>query len=461
MNFSQFCRRIIPRNSKGFLSIFIALILIMISISFLIRGDPRVKVFVIGTEQIVRDLTLTIEKVHTIYSLNGRILVYTLEDELNELPVLAQTKFISAFIIADLPYSRESNSHFIVKAAFNVPRIIILREYLKPKSLAQVLYHAFPEKAIIVSSREELATTLQHLTLHRVGTPLPFDLFRSLVIVVGVLSLLVVLSGVALTTSAALELGEENGTSAVTDFLPIPFFVFVITQFVYITVSAILGIPVGLHYTRSSITVLSFLGPFGGGNTLRSIVSFFGFSLGIYTKHESLNIRDRTALYAFFTVLLIVFWRIKANPIGTFLFIALQGLNAEVYWQSFSRGISLFFMGSISLVTVYQLRKHTQAFLISCSMLLICWGISRVGNMRLYQTLDSTIAGLFLSFSLIFAARLLSYIESFVSLRFNFKHPSDRRNQRDGKVRYPWRIAREKQRKSSLQEEGERNTETK
>ena len=462
MKFLQFCHRMLPRNSKGFLSLFIALILMMISISFVIRGDPRVKVFVIGTKQTVSDLVLTIEKVDNKHSLNGNILVYTLEDEWNDLPVLAQTKFISAFIIADQPYSKESNSRFIVKAAFSVPRIIILREYLEPRSLADILYHAFPEKTVVVSSREELASILRRVPLPVARTALPYDLFKSFVKVIGILSLLAVLFGVALTTCVALELGEVDGTAAVIDFLPIPFFVFVITQFAYITVSAAIGIPVGLHYTRSSITVMSFLGPFGGGNTLRSIVSFFGFSLGICMKYKSLRIHNKIVSCMFFLILFVIFWQTKAKPIGSYLYVALKELNAEVYWRDFSRGICFFFMGSISLITVYELRKYTQAFLISYSMLLICWGISRVGNMMLYQTLDSTISGLFLSFSLIFMVRLLSYIESFVSLRFNFKHPNDRRNQRDAKTHHSPRIVpRKKQTKSTIQEEGDRNTKPK
>jgi hypothetical protein len=220
--------------------------------------------------------------------------------------------------------------------------------------------------------------------------------------------------------------------------------VFFFTQAIYMSSSALLGWPLGLHAVTSGSTQVTVLGLFhlGAGNQPRTLAAIIGLAIGaapaMWPKMDKYIIVAIGAL-AFFIVADpltggTVFYEFallltggpqlglaNSTMISVKSFLNQIGTDAAG-WASGNFGISsgemFYYLGAVPLALVAKLQRSTATLVLLVCGFAACDGIVRVAEMTAYKTEPSMVAGVLSGLVIAIAFLGVSRIESLVRRHF-------------------------------------------
>ncbi|MEM3641600.1 MAG: hypothetical protein QXH37_06750 [Candidatus Bathyarchaeia archaeon] len=411
-------------DSSKLLHAYVLCALLMVSLSFAVGPDPRVKVYVLSSTQgnaaFIADFL----------NENGAFSI-TIFDEMSEFELLSDLGVFSAVVVGDFyPPTEGLVKNYIYPAFDVVPQIIVVKDYAFESFVNEVV-RRYGEKTVVVNGLADLSRIL--VTLDKRANPLcleiPLWVYMGVSGFVGLCSLLIVFLGFTFLASKLLEIGKKPGVGGFAEAIAYAFFLFFFTQMIYIVCSVLLAMPLGLHTSSPKVTAIGFMG-FGGGSRPRMFAGLAGVLFGAFASlKEGLKLsREGLAVFVilFLFILIdplthgVVFYEFvllyTAGPmyetafaawtsVRTFLsFIGFSfgGLVSPIY--GLSTGIILYYAGAIPIVLFSKLEKGTATvFLFICAFWAASGGI-RVADMMPWKSVASSIPGIVvgLFFSAIF-----------------------------------------------------------
>jgi hypothetical protein len=414
-----------------------------------IGPDPRIKVFVFAQGNSLQEIQDFISR-----SIPYEVIIYTPEDELNELSTLVKTRCVQAIIVADYPLMNEVKMGLIHPALEETRFLVIIKGY-EEQGLAKEIATKYANKTLytkkmfLVDYDKDFQRIFSWLNLDRrniFGYKVGYTEYSYCVKMAAVLSFVLFFFGAASITSRIVEASLRSVQEGVIEAITQSVFLFIFTQIVFITCSSMLAMPLGLHYSKADITAVSLLGPFKSGSTVRLAFTALGATLGSVNSMRKGKIAIKIGRA---TVILILFgiaylgiglfirsyapWRsyivyyrntpiIRVWDIGEFLwrlFSQMGGFLGKPYSPStpwmFSRGIAMHYIGLISIPILTKLKPDVRSVVLLVSILLFSWGFTRVTNMVVEQTVYSTLVGIVSSFFFIYVFLLIDRIVFFLS----------------------------------------------
>jgi hypothetical protein len=439
-------------DSHKFLSLFIIISVVMLSFSFTAGPDPRIKVFVIASTSTTAQIKDVLQQ-----SL-GNVQILTPSDTVSEFNTMATLGTVQVVVIAD--YNKLdvlSIEKYILSSLDLVPLTIVLVN--ANPTLSQ---YAVTETS--VNSGNPLVRTLngQPLTIPDLGSPditadimrvvrpnsvglsLGVTSFELVAATVGLLSFLLVTFGIAFLVSKLIEIGGKPLTSSLVEGIFYSAGVFFFTQAVYMSSSALLGWPLGLHAVTSGSTQVTVLGLFhlGAGNQPRTLAAVIGLVIGaapaMWPKIDKYIIIAIGAL-AFFIVADpltggTVFYEFallltggpqlglaNSTLISVKSFLNQIGADAAG-WISGNFGISsgemFYYLGAVPLALIAKLQRSTATLVLLICGFAACDGIVRVAEMTAYKTEPSMVAGVLSGLVIAIAFLGVNRVESLVRHHF-------------------------------------------
>ncbi|MGD0396177.1 MAG: hypothetical protein ABSB26_04620 [Nitrososphaerales archaeon] len=444
-------------DSHKFLSIFIIISVVMLSLSFTAGPDPRIKVFVIASDSSTKEI-----KGNLTQSL-GNVQILTPSDTVSEFNTMATLGTVQVVVISD--YNKlvdvPSVEKYILSSLDLVPLTIVLnnsnyvlKAYAKNEAslglgspLVSTLNGTRNGRNLTISllgSPDIRADILRIVRPNPVGLSLGVTSFELVAASVGLLSFLLVTFGIAFLVSKLIEIGGKPLTSSLVEGVFYSAGVFFFTQAIYMSSSALLGWPLGLHAVTSGSTQVTVLGLFhlGAGNQPRTLAAIIGLAIGaapaMWPKMDKYIIVAIGAL-AFFIVADpltggTVFYEFallltggpqlglaNSTMISVKSFLNQIGTDAAG-WASGNFGISsgemFYYLGAVPLALVAKLQRSTATLVLLVCGFAACDGIVRVAEMTAYKTEPSMVAGVLSGLVIAIAFLGVSRIESLVRRHF-------------------------------------------
>jgi len=439
-------------TARNLLISMLALVLLIVSVSFLAGPDPRLKVYVFGDPA---KTTWRVEwAAKEISSFQGYmdIVIYTESDALDRLRDFTTHGAIDVVVVGDTRYLDQAFGDIVYPALDYAPRILVLGEY-RGEGLATGVLQRYLSKARVVEGDRELVDALldacraKHAMLK--GRPvfwgLNFEQFSILAATVAVFSEALILVATVFVCVSILEAGNRGGVEGFVEATIAAFFAFVFTQTILTTGSNMLQMPIMMHAGFSpakKMTAVSLLGYFRGGSYLRFGGAMLGYiaSVAVSIKRHSirLSLKEFIITGAVLAFIFAISSRIYVEGYPQFsnltlrptsyiptslldYFLSPAGLSAEIVrWVGSdispgaffgNRSTYLFFAGSLSLALFPKTRGFTKNItLIGCS-LMISRGVVGIGNIMPEMTYVSVIPGILLGFSFILLLTLANTVE--------------------------------------------------
>ena len=442
-------------TARNLLISMIALVLLIVSVSFLAGPDPRLKVYVFGDPAKTTWRVEWAAKEISPYQGYMNIVVYTESDALDRLRDFTTHGAIDIVVVGDTRYLNEEFGDVVFPALDYAPRILVLSEY-KGGGLARDVLERYPSKASLVEGDQELRSALYDACVIKHGMlkgrpiywGLNFAQFSILAATVAVASEALILVGTVFACISILDAGNRGGVESFAEALIASFFVFVFTQTILTTGSSMLQMPIMMHAGFSpekKMTAVSLLGYFSGGSSLRFGGAMLGYILAVVVsiKRHSIKLSPKEFIItgAILAFIYVITGRIYVEGYPQFSGLTLRptsyiptslqeyilspaGLTAEiVHWVGSdiggavlgayygNRSTYLFFAGSMCLVLFPKAQGFTKNItLIGCS-LLISRGMVGVGNIMPLMTYASVVPGILFGFSFIFLLILTNTVE--------------------------------------------------
>ena len=437
-------------DSHKFLTVYVIISVLMLSLSFMAGPDPRVKVFVIASDATTAQVQTALQQ-----SL-GNVQIFTPSDTQSEFNTMATLGTVQIVVVSD--YNKldvPSVEKYILNNLDLVPLVVIvgdtntvLANYTDRLYNDTSLNSGVPP--IHVNSPGDLgspqfkADVLRQIRPNSIGLAVGLTSFLGIAAVVGILSFLLVTFGIAFLVSRLIEIGERPLVSSLIEGMFYAGGVFFFTQAVYMASSAMLGWPLGLHAVTTGSTQLTVIGLFhlGAGNQPRTLAALVGLAIGALPVMSS-----KIDRYVAFAVGALAFF-IIVDPLtgGTvfFEFVVLLtggpqvGFASSSYlgiktflnqigtdvagWISGNFGISsgemFYYFGAVPFALIPKLQKSTRTI-----VLLVCGfaasdGIVRVAEMTAYKTGPSMVAGAISGLVIAIAFLGLSRVEGLVRRYF-------------------------------------------
>lgn len=447
-------------TARNLLISMMALVLIIVSLSFLAGPDPRLKVYVFGDPAKTTWRVEWAAKEISPYQGYMDIAIYTESDALDRLRDFTTHGAIDVVVVGDTRYLDEEFGDIVYPALDYVPRILVLGEY-KEEGLATRVLQRYLSRARVVESDQDLRGALYDACVikHGVLKSRPiywgfnFDQFSVLAATVALASEVLILLGTAFACTAILDAGNRGGVESFAEALIAAFFVFVFTQTILTTGSSMLQMPIMMHAGFSpakKMTAVSLLGYFSGGSYLRFGGAILGYILAVAVsikRHSiKLSLKEFIITGAILAFVYVITSRIYVEGYPQFSGLTLRptsytptslqeyilspaGLTAEiVHWVGSdigaevlgayygNRSTYLYFAGSMTLVLFPKAQGFTKSVtLIGCS-LLISRGMVGLGNIMPMMTYASVVPGILFGFSFIFILMLTNTAERYIRM---------------------------------------------
>jgi len=412
---------------------------LMVSLSATAGPDPRLKIYVLASRPTTLELKTFIQE-----EVSKDILVYTLEDEVSDFDLLCRLNVVSAVIIADHPHIPEEWSDDVF-GGLRTSRIFILEEYAHSDLASDVKNNGIPFR---LGDRAELRSFLMNrlqglqesALLAGFGLSISYSEFIQVASVVAILSFVIVIIGCALLVTYSVNAGSKRGVLGIPETIFVSIFIFFFIQGIYSTCTSLLATPLGLHAGKPGMTILYYIGPFGGGSTPRALFGFIGYWIGALIQYRNKKLPlSRVGILAFIFIMFILF----LNPLtsGVFMHEIVYGyllpfqmqLKAEMVpivrsiisifaqmlrTRFYSHGIVLYFALSVPLCALSKVNKTTATFLaLLISLPLTHNGFMRVGEIDPIHALNSMMPGILLGFFVFVVFLLISYLETLIVRR--------------------------------------------
>lgn len=433
-------------DSHKFLSIYIIVSVLMLSLSFMAGPDPRVKVYVLGSG----DSTTKIKD--TLQQNLGNVQILTPSDTVSEFNTMATLGTVQVVVISD--YNKldvPAIQRYVINSLDLVPLIIVLGN-ANPRlaNYTDRLYNGSPvglgNPLVYAATPQDLGTPEIRADILRILRPNPVGLnlgvrsFELVAATVGLLSFFLVTFGMAFLVSRLIEIGGKPLMSSLVEGIFYSGGVFFFTQAIYMSSSALLAWPLGLHAVTSGSVQLTVLGLFhlGAGNQPRTLAAVLGFVVAAAPALWS-----RIDRYVVIAVGALAFF-IVADPLtgGTVFFefvllltggpqlgfantavISLKSFLNQIGtdvagWVSNNFGISsgeiFYYLGAVPLALVAKLKRSTATLALLVCGFAACDGIVRVAEMTAYKTGPSMVAGVLSGLVIAIAFLGISRVEGFV-----------------------------------------------
>ena len=408
-------KKIVQLLEANVMALFVLSLFLLSFISVWAGTDPRLRVYVFAESSTV---TLIKEKV-TGYGKLG-ITVFDPDDEFNEIGILARVGFIDVAVIGDWQIEYTS----VLDALRLVQRIYVLRGYsesLLGRFVLEEFHRSIPIKILsldeigeVLASEARVHAIMYGHTLFEYSY-LRFKMFAKLI---SLMTLLVISCGTALIFCEAYSIRNSKWYSNLSHLICTGFFVMLISQVFFTICSCILRIPLGLHANSSSqhVTLISFLGPFGGGTFPRFFAALVGFLLFL-SGSSILDKKEKTLLAIVSITIGFLIIMYPETPVRTIMrygspvdilfsstFGALSKTIASAHSPNTfyrSRSVLLFFAGTSPLILLRGVNNIVKGQILIVSAILISRGYASVGSMALYHTYAGVIPGLMCSYVLL------------------------------------------------------------
>lgn len=405
-------------------SLLCILMLLLISSCLIIGPDPRLKIFAIGSETKIRQIS------DEIYHLtNGEVIIHSINEERNEFKILVNTRYTWITLIVDPNFTGDDFRLISWGFGDSIPFVIVFEEALRNSYALKLVSeaHTYDVRVFVVNNdlemlevlcyvREKYPYTIQNLW----GIPINRNIFFMGVKFIGFLSLFIISYATFMLVIAIVK-GFDGKTSIDELIRTLAFsaILFVLIQSIFFACSCILHIPLSLHSTKitdpeHALTVIGFLGPFGGGTSPKLLASFLGCILGVLlcVKTQRLSLRIKALIVG--VVLL---------AIGIWCFIHLEFprwfVNAIITEFRYrfcgtilpSRGIILFIFCCALLSLLCKcdaIDPSVKSMIIPFVISGISWGLIRIGNLNFEQTAVSLVLGFLFSLTLPIVISLLN-----------------------------------------------------
>jgi hypothetical protein len=432
-------------NSRKFFVAFIISALLMISLGFVAGPDPRHKVYAISSPE-------TTEIIDNI--LNRRldnVQVISPQDTISEFGTLSNIGTFQAVIVSDYPdIGIPRLSRHVLDNLQLIPVIIMDKDVDKP--FADAIRARYEEKIIDIDSIQDLDSLeirdqiIRFKRNNPVGLSVDIQTFKIVASIVGALSFVLVLLGVAFLVRRILEIGQKTTLLAFAEVIGFSVLVFLFCEAIYMSSSVLLNWPLSLHAVTSGsreITAIGTLG-FGGGSRPRLLFGILGALIGSYPFIR----KSSRFSWIGFSAFLITFFIIVLDPLtGGDIFyefallytggpsfgianeslfgikdflssigVLMGGWSSSVY--GLSTGKELFFAGVIPLAFISRLNKSTSTFLLLASIFMFANGVVRVGEMTAFKTFASMMPGFIAGFVITLPFIALSSIEGILRRKF-------------------------------------------
>lgn len=420
-------------NYKRLLAIFVLMSLFMIGLALVFGPSPTPRVYLAATPQSAQNLGMNI-------SLTGYT-YFTPNQAGDEFDTLGNFGAFHAVVIADYPPPVSSLG---LASSYH---IIVMTNYPQPKGYLTTLQVLYPNAVTTVGSTSQLADVLaaQKLgyTANNLGLHIGTGTYGAVAAVEGVLGLTLPFLALAFLSRYIVE-EMGTGVTAIPMVIAWSFFIFLFGEFVYIQTAVLLGIPVALHATISSVeTAGGFLG-IGGGSRPRLVIGAAGFMFGLLAGKGGAFRFDRIGFLAFVAVVLFI----VVDPLTSgqdFYNLALVALTSEpgtsVGVTSYSglrgfigsfmnlfgnyltptffsqHGAVLFYVGAVPFALYNYVRRSTSTFLLLFSSVFASVGYVRIGDQEPLKAIASAMPGISLALLLIAAFLGLNYIEGYFRKR--------------------------------------------
>ncbi|HYC11565.1 MAG TPA: hypothetical protein VEC02_02765 [Nitrososphaerales archaeon] len=440
-------------DSHKFLTVYVIISVLMLSLSFAAGPDPRVKVFVIAS-----DATTALVKTEMQQSL-GNVQILTPSDTESEFNTMATLGTVQVVVVSD--YNKldiPSVEKYIINSLDLVPLVVVVgNDRTALANYTDSLYNGTSLNSgtppIYVSSPSGLGTpqfradVLRVIRPNSMGLEVSLSSFFVVAAIVAVLSFLLVTFGIAFLVSKLIEVGEKPLVSSLVEGIFYSAGVFFFTQAVYMTSSALLGWPLGLHAVTSGSSQVTVLGLFhlGAGNQPRTLAALVGLAIGaapaLWSKIDR-YVALAICVFAFFVVIDpltggTVFFEFvvmltggpqigfaNASLISIKTFLNQIGTDAAG-WASGNFGISsgemFYYFGAVPFALIPKLQKSTRTLVLLLCGFAASDGIVRVAEMTAYKTAPSMIAGVMAGLVIAVALLSLSRLEGFVRRYFPSK----------------------------------------
>jgi hypothetical protein len=422
----------------------------MVTLSFMAGPDPRVKVFVLASD------TTTAQIKNSLQQSLGNVQILTPSDTESEFNTMATLGTVQVVVISD--YNKldvPSVQKYILNSLDLVPITIVigstntsLAAYVdrlyNGTSLASGSLLLHVQTPSDVGSKVVTEDIRQVLRPNNLGLGVGVTNFLFVAATVGVLSFLLVTFGIAFLVSRFIEIGEKPLISALVEGIFYSGGVFFFIQAVYMTSSALLGWPLGLHAVTTGSSQVTVLGLFhlGAGNDPRTLAALVGFVIvavpALWTKIDKYlaiavgalaffivadPLTGGTVFFEFATLLFggpqVGF--ANATLVSVKSFLSQIGSDAAG-WISMNFGIStgemFYYFGAIPLALLPKFKKSTATLVLLFCGLAVCDGVVRVAEMTAYKTGPSMVAGVLAGLLLAVAFLGVNRVEGFVRRYF-------------------------------------------
>jgi len=420
------------------LGLFFICILLMVALSFVAGPDPRLKVFVLASQQTTEEISGIAKNI------SQDIVIFTLEDEPNEFSTLVIVNFVDCVVIGDFRSPDTNLAYYIYGGLDRLPRgmILVLSEYAK-SGLGFDVQKRYQDGVVKVISKgevQQVLMSLSYLKAHHAffwkfcRVLLPFNLFSVLVSIIALLSLLLLSIVTAIILIASIENRPNATLRVVSEVVVMSVFLFVLSQAIYFICSRLVHMPIFLHANFSSkhVTAVSFLGQFGGSSYLRMLFASGGYLFGgvITFKKFATRLKSRSALIMVSLLAvassLVYLFGTNYNKLPAFSYINwLVNLSFAIFEAyepvdislTASRSIAMYFAGSLCTVLLPRSKRITGSILFITCLVLISRGIVGIGNLLPIQTYVTIIPGFTLGGFLLIIFKIVNMVEGSIKFR--------------------------------------------
>jgi hypothetical protein len=262
----------------------------------------------------------------------------------------------------------------------------------------------------------------------------------------GILSLILPFLALAFFARYMIE-SASKGIGRLAQAIAFSFFLFLFGELIFIQTAVLLGIPVALHATISSLETAGGALGFGGGSRPRLVMGVLGFLFGTLVGSGGSFKFDRVIFIGlasafiflivdplqigqdFYNVILLALTSQSGTAFGQSAWFGLRAavsyfMNAFGYYTTLTffsqHGAVLFFAGAVPFTLYTYLRRSTATLLMFFCAVLAGVGYVRIGDQDPLKAIASTMPGVTLGVLVILAFLSLDRVERFLRQRLGF-----------------------------------------
>jgi hypothetical protein len=423
---------------KRLLALFVLASLLLIAVALVFGPSPTPKVYLAATPATAARLGPAIT--------GAGYTFLTPSEAADQVNTLSNLGVFRAIVIADYPPGAPSQE---LDASFD---IIVLNDSTPaspPASYMNQVRTLYPNFVFFVNSNQSLETLLASQRIgyvgNNLGLPVGSQVYTAAVTFEAVLCLFVPFFGLAFVARYLIE-SEAGVPTKIAMALAMAVLIFVFGEMAFIQTAVLLGIPVALHASISSLETAGGILGFGGGSRPREVMGFLGFIFGVLAGTGGKIKVDRLGIIAFIAVVLflvtdplsggIVFYQLSLfagtsvgvtavgtaanNGVESFMniFMNLFGaLKSQVYYSQ--HGTVLFFAGITPFAIYTRLHKTTATFLALFSAAVAGLGYIRIANQDLdiFKVVASALPGFTIGLLLIGGFFGVNLVEGYLRRR--------------------------------------------